>query len=395
MNSNQRFFVEAFKAWDPKGLAQACYRIVMEVDGLKFNETELLELEWRYRNFLDRFSAEWEGHHFELPRTEVAWEVSISPENRLVLSFFARSKGYSEEFKNLPNSNSEFSKTIFETQRRLNELGYLPEVIVDKGEVPISPILWRDSMPDRNSFSSALWSLENASGEFLERYVQGEQIEVWNELLGFGEKVRSEEVLPEAMAVLQEMMYRIRFNVGTLIPKLEKLGYSFQKDWPVFTPPPPDILSKIEILEKEVGVLPLSIGAWYNWVGAVDFCPDFDSEGGWSPGYRLYSEGGPDPLVVFPIEAVYPEQEDHGCFFLPFSPDDYHKDQTSGGGPYCLVAPCSSIDCDVEGELNHRTGFIQYMRLVFKGGGFSAWAYVSEKDQPEWLRYLRQDLLPF
>jgi hypothetical protein len=50
-------------------------------------------------------------------------------------------------------------------------------------------------------------------GRFLDRYRQGEQKQVWDELLAQGEAVRQEPLLTDASAVVHETMQRVRHNI--------------------------------------------------------------------------------------------------------------------------------------------------------------------------------------
>src|SRR5579859_7270575 len=96
---------------------------------------------------------------------------------------------------------------------------------------------------------------------YLERYLQGECIQVWAELVALGEHVREEPVYADAWAVACETMRRVRQNIEGVIPRLRARGYVFvhdqlsngrgllaqERDWiqgnpPVHTEPPSDIV---------------------------------------------------------------------------------------------------------------------------------------------------------
>jgi hypothetical protein len=62
---------------------------------------------------------------------------------------------------------------------------------------------------------------------FLERYQQGECVEVWSDLERLGEQVRDQEHLADATAVASETMKRVRHNLETLADRLDTLGYQF------------------------------------------------------------------------------------------------------------------------------------------------------------------------
>src|SRR5215469_10239983 len=65
----------------------------------------------------------------------------------------------------------------------------------------------------------------------LQRYLHGEQREVWAELLGLGQEVRQKPRFTEAMAVARETMFRVRYNICLLVSRLEAIGYQFGYQW--------------------------------------------------------------------------------------------------------------------------------------------------------------------
>src|SRR5579859_4802104 len=105
---------------------------------------------------------------------------------------------------------------------------------------------------------------------YFERYQQGQQQEVYDELLDLGEQVFEPDIYPDALAVAQIMMRRIRYNLEVvLIPRLKQVGYRFgdgswdhpdglsdqdlfqiQQAWPIFQPPSPDATSQLAQLEQ-------------------------------------------------------------------------------------------------------------------------------------------------
>jgi len=62
---------------------------------------------------------------------------------------------------------------------------------------------------------------------FLERYLEGQRVEVWDEFVSLGDRVREEPVLADAVAVADEVMSRVRNNAEILIPRLGAKGYQF------------------------------------------------------------------------------------------------------------------------------------------------------------------------
>lgn len=66
---------------------------------------------------------------------------------------------------------------------------------------------------------------------YLERYLAGEHERVWDELIALGSSVREEPVYSDALAVAYELMWRVRRNLETLIPRLVGIGYEFGYGW--------------------------------------------------------------------------------------------------------------------------------------------------------------------
>jgi hypothetical protein len=166
---------------------------------------------------------------------------------------------------------------------------------------------------------------------YLERYLNGEHEQVWNELIALGDQVRQEPHYSDALAVARETMQRSRRNIEKLYQRLQDLGYQFdcekphstlnplaglrdqlagdsllnsafgsmlsgienmqsqlmqmlgQNRQPAEPPPPPrayappaeDIAQQLDAYEKAIGPLPLSVRAWCEIVGSVNFIGDY------------------------------------------------------------------------------------------------------------------------
>jgi hypothetical protein len=106
----------------------------------------------------------------------------------------------------------------------------------------------------------------------LERYVQGECEQVWDELVALGDQVQAEPLHADALAVARETMWRARANIETLVPRLQRLDYKFGYDWlepderasvenhpPLFASPGPDAQARLAELERLAGGIPLSL----------------------------------------------------------------------------------------------------------------------------------------
>jgi hypothetical protein len=122
---------------------------------------------------------------------------------------------------------------------------------------------------------------------YVERYLAGEYQRVWQELWPrYWKEAQTEPFRSEALAVARAMMQRVRHNLETLVERAEALGYRFGYDWieaedeqeaawahrqpPVLSDPLPDLAERLQRLASQGILLPLSVQAWYEEVGAVN-----------------------------------------------------------------------------------------------------------------------------
>jgi hypothetical protein len=205
---------------------------------------------------------------------------------------------------------------------------------------------------------------------YLDRYLHGEHEQVWADLVTLGPTVREEPLYSDAWAVACETMRRARYNIELLIPRLESLGYQFGHSWlpadephahpPVFTPPASDVHEIITEFEQRIGVLPLSLRAFYEFVGSVNFVGTPPEA--WSDWRSV--PNGLDALYVYPADANMlndaesweehygwiteeawslpgEDEEDlcdsrayyalpHDCWLVCIAPDEWHKYDISG-----------------------------------------------------------------
>ncbi len=212
---------------------------------------------------------------------------------------------------------------------------------------------------------------------YLERYRNGEYEQVWNDLQALGPTVRREPHYSQAREVATETMRRVRRNCERLVSRLRALGYVFgtfpdgsrRSYTAVPLTPPSDVMrADCAELEAQAGMLPLSLVAFWEEVGAVDLV-------GMHPAWP----DGLDPLVVDPPEGalsfLFDEEEREGDsegagWFAGLAPDDLHKDNVSGGDPYGVHLPDPSADFLFLYE-RHSLRFVPYLRLtILHWGGF-------------------------
>jgi hypothetical protein len=271
---------------------------------------------------------------------------------------------------------------------------------------------------------------------YLERYLAGEYEPVWDELQALGAAVREEPLYGDAMAVARETMWRVRHNIEMLIPRLAALGYEFGYGWvqgrdfpagspdPVFTAPHPDVARTIVTLEDRAGTLPLSLRAFYEVVGSVNFVgspaeawkdwravsDDIDAlyvysaevalEGAeaWQERYDCLHRQGAQILPNTDEEDLCDSRAYHAlpreCWLVPISPDEWHKYDVSGCGAYEIATPNLAADARLLTE-RHRTTFVNYLRICFRWAGFPKLERVpGAPDVVSALSALTRDLLP-
>ena len=201
------------------------------------------------------------------------------------------------------------------------------------------------------------------------RYLAGQHVQVWTELLGVGSDVRKDDqLLAEAEAVARETMSRVKRNLERLSGGLPELGYRFTDPDAVLVGPPVGALDDVARVEAVIGPLPLAVRTFWEVVGTVDFSGAHPQ---WP--HRLL-----DPLMVdFDADYIietFRDQVEQGVhrlgepFALDFSPDDLHKAEISGGPPYAIEAPNPAVDGIVLWEI-HQTTFVNYLRTVTQHAG--------------------------
>lgn len=233
---------------------------------------------------------------------------------------------------------------------------------------------------------------------YLERYHKGEMEQVWNDLQALGPAVRQEPHYALAREVAAETMRRVRRNCERLTARLRSAGYVFGL-YPdgssgyytegALVAPSSSSRADLAELEEMVGPLPLSLVAFWQEVGSVDWV-------GMHPSWP----DGLDPLVVYPPEAALSDlelEEDQAegstQIEVALAPDDLHKDNVSGGSPYSVALPDPAADFLLLNE-RHKLLFVPYLRLaILRWGGFPGLDVQPAPFEP--LAGLTADLEPF
>jgi hypothetical protein len=211
--------------------------------------------------------------------------------------------------------------------------------------------------------------------DYLERYKSGDCEAVWTDLQNLGAAVRDEPHYSQALEVAAETMRRVRRNCERLIDRLRAMDYKFgtypDGSTGYYTSGPLlrlDEASRDDIaaLEEAVGPLPLSLVAFWEQVGSVDFVGMLRS---WPTGLDALVIEGPEAAISV-LDDRDQMIEDIGHFEASLAPDALHKDNVSGGAPYAVELPNPGADFLFLNE-RHNLTFVPYLRLaILRFGGF-------------------------
>lgn len=189
---------------------------------------------------------------------------------------------------------------------------------------------------------------------------------------------------------LEARILKLGDHIGTLARRLPELGYRFADPSNAFPGPEPGTDQAIARIEREVGPLPLAIKLFWRNVGSVDFTWP---HGRWDvPEYPWQGCEYPDPLFVCPpsraildLEAFLSDQEERlRCnypYLVEIAPDQFHKENVSGGVCYNLSVPAIADDPPLNDE-RHQTTFVGYLELAIRMGGFPGLDQCPEHDWP-------------
>jgi hypothetical protein len=245
------------------------------------------------------------------------------------------------------------------------------------------------------------------SQTFLERYQNGELKTVWTEVGNLRESELDPVTLEDVRAVTLETIRRVKHNLEIIAARLlemdfvfgefEEDGSGFNGDEPTLRSHPIQAMEDTEELMTELssvvkGPVPLVYRFFAEQIGDVDFRgkhPKFKTE------YLL------DALMVFFYVPEHDEVEEWleqladvpelAVYRHAFAPDDYLKENVSGGDPYSYCLPDDRIDppvltTPIDGS------FIDYLRdSILTFACFPGFADIPA----DLLEHLRADLVAF
>jgi hypothetical protein len=244
---------------------------------------------------------------------------------------------------------------------------------------------------------------------YLDRYAAGEREQVWDDLIALGHQVRHATYFADAYAVARETMRRVRGNVEIVAERLSSLGYEFARPESVFVPPGGDAVELIKRIEESLGPLPLSLRAFYEVAGSMDFTQSTDQLIHYDRPERVGANeiqilGEEDPLVVAPLsDLAEVSTSARDRVYFCFADDEFHKANYSGGENYHVWLPDPRADFEIVGMYKIDERFFEYLRATFGWGGCRGRVETIEEDDSrcrkvapklEIVRRLAEGLLP-
>lgn len=213
----------------------------------------------------------------------------------------------------------------------------------------------------------------------------------------------------EAHRIAREIMRTARENVERIVEHLVRIDYRFSEPDRIHLPPTKMATEWFADYESKGVYFPVSLQAWILEVGSVNF---MGSHPNWPhPGYLFQDSGAgvepwlTDPLVIdVPEDFIQQEYKDWqwrcdedgsqqaGPFRIPIAPDDIHKANVSGGGPYEVPTELPAVDALVLNE-RHCVSLVSYLRMAFDWGGFPGFELIDERPA-EFIASLKRGLLP-
>jgi hypothetical protein len=181
----------------------------------------------------------------------------------------------------------------------------------------------------------------------------------------------------------------------------------------------PRATTELRELEERVGMLPLSVRAWYEVVGGVNlvgvhpgwmqfFASTGEIGGGsWEHEFALGEGGHPmqvlEPLQVYPLGSQAPSagvalktlQTPSGSQRLLLVPNSNLAYLGDGQTSYMyeIEVPCARVDAPLLFE-RHETTFVDYLRVSLRWAGFPGWERIAVRPDRD-IATLIEGLLPF
>ncbi len=204
----------------------------------------------------------------------------------------------------------------------------------------------------------------------LDRYLSGDRVAVWDEMIRLGPLIRREPVFSEALPVVREVVDRCHSNLKKLHGRLIELGYDFAKPGSALVEADPGAEDRIRTIEDRLGTLPMLVREWYRRFESVNFSQSWPQQLE-TVASGVGGLGFNGTLIMQDLDACRAQSEE----WEPSSPET----QTAflPLGPY--ASNCDAMgfrlpDLGVDGIYYNDGGgdtyFIQHLRETFAWGGF-------------------------
>jgi hypothetical protein len=226
-------------------------------------------------------------------------------------------------------------------------------------------------------------------------------------------------LLGESVAELEEELAGLRAHIERIRQSGQHLSLAdhMERRLPELEARRIERLAALDAFEREVGALPLSVRAWYEAVGGVNFV---GLHVGWQrlvdpadedahqreelkrgevgiPDHRL---AGPEPLFVPPPDPRRATRDPnrHGWWRYELMPDSWSLYGILNRDP-AYASPCTidlpHLPADAVLVLDGRetTTFVGYLRQCFRWGGFPGWERTADYPGQD-VTYLTEGLLP-
>lgn len=180
----------------------------------------------------------------------------------------------------------------------------------------------------------------------------------------------------------------------------------------------PRVESEVDAFERDASLLPLSVRAWYEVVGGVNFVgmhpgwlallredADTDPAAEAAREWKEFARGDLgrpfhlpallDPLFVYSLNAAPVWEDSHaaGLYHLALMPDRYSL-FGEHGEPWArrVELPCPAADAQLSSGPRETT-FVTYLRNCFRWGGFPGWEHMAARPEQD-LSFLTEGLAP-
>ncbi|MDJ1481723.1 hypothetical protein QNI16_14580 [Cytophagaceae bacterium YF14B1] len=220
-----------------------------------------------------------------------------------------------------------------------------------------------------------------------ERYLQGETVQVWNEIVSLKERIFTPPFREDALQVVNTMVDRIVYNMELIYTELLAEGYVFDRQGgygyqdrlgkSVFfqksTADKIDLIVDFLIKLEPLGVPPLILTEIYKKFDMIDFR-------GYFSGLRSFLPL--DPLYLYPMEEMIKWGVEYDFVkdtnYILFSPDEGFKADGYGETNYGVTISDKMV---ADGNLiNYGVDitFVEYLRQAFRWGGFPNLKYIAK-----------------